>query len=273
MCYNSYRQTLIEGDKPMRHYAVIGDPIEQSRSPELYAALFERYGIDADFVKLRVTPDELGSFMRNDALSFDGLAVTMPHKRTVAAFLDTLDITAARCGAVNIIKNENGRLVGCNTDGGGLVAALRRLGFSPEGSSAAILGRGGAALAAAHALRDAGAEVTLLVRSLMPADAYSAPFRQVLFGEFAGPCDVFINATPLGMASYFDFEDFGFIQKLSLQVIYDMVYLSNRETTLVTKARQLGVTAESGASMLRSQALLAFKLWFGTDADRDLFTQ
>lgn len=250
----------------MRHFAVIGDPVEHSRSPELYNRLFELNKIDADFVKHRVASSELVSFMELYAHAYDGFAVTMPHKRAILPCLDRIDASARDCGSVNIVKRFCTELVGYNTDGLGLVNALTDMGFEPSGSTVAILGRGGAALAAAHALKNRGADVTLLVRSVgMSAQTEALPFKQALFDQYAVHCDAFINATPLGMSGFSGFTDYEFIDKLSPALIFDMVYLSTGETGLIKEARERGISAESGSSMLKHQALLAFKIWFGAD--------
>ena len=108
-------------------YAVIGDPIEHSRSPEIYAPMFEQFGINAVFLKIRVTESELcriRSIVSERSLS--GFAVTMPHKKAIIPLLDGIDETAAECGSVNIvtISNNGSTLVGHNTDGDGLINAL-----------------------------------------------------------------------------------------------------------------------------------------------------
>ena len=109
-------------------YAVIGDPIEHSRSPEIYAPMFEQFGINAVFLKIRVAESELcriRSIVSERSLS--GFAVTMPHKKAIIPLLDGIDETAAECGSVNIvtISNNGSTLIGHNTDGDGLINALR----------------------------------------------------------------------------------------------------------------------------------------------------
>ena len=137
-------------------YAVIGDPIEHSRSPEIYAPMFGQFGINAVFLKIRVAESELcriRSIVSERSLS--GFAVTMPHKKAIIPLLDGIDETAAECGSVNIvtISNNGSTLVGHNTDGDGLINALRETGAGLSGAQVVILGHGGAANGAAAALR------------------------------------------------------------------------------------------------------------------------
>ncbi len=242
----------------MRHYAVIGDPVEHSLSPEIYNELFLRHRVEADFIRLRIKEEELCD-IRSITKELSGFAVTMPHKRSIIPYLDRLEVTAARCGAVNIVKRELGELVGCNTDGAGLVNAVHAMGFDPAGKRAAILGRGGAALSAAFALSDCGAEVTLLVRSL----SLGSPFAESIFAYHSEPCDIFINASPLGMQNNKSFDDFAFLERLSPKLVFDMVYKREGETALTEAASALGIKASSGYPMLYHQALLAFDIWQG----------
>ncbi len=245
----------------MKHFAVIGCPISHSRSPEIYARIFAERGVDAECSRLLVLPSELPD-IASIASGLSGFAVTMPHKRAVIPYLDELSPEAEQCGAVNIVKAENGRLIGHNTDGRGLVNALVEAGFDPAGRRAAIYGRGGAALAAAYALRNAGADVLLLVRSLSQS-ASAAPFDIRLFIGFAERVDLFINATPLGMVNGPAFPDLGFLNTMAPRFVFDMVYLAEGETELIKTARALGCGAENGLSMLKCQALLAADIWLG----------
>ena len=94
-------------------------------------------------------------------------------------------------------------------------------------------------------------------------DDTSARFDSCLFDLFDRPCDAFINATPLGMRGMPGFADFGFLQRLRPQLVFDMVYLPKGETELVKRAQSLGINASSGYPMLYEQALLAFDIWRG----------
>lgn len=245
----------------MKHFAVIGDPVEHSRSPEIYRELFEKHSINADLIKLRVTRGELCN-IRDITSGLSGFAVTMPHKRTLIPYLDRLDESALKCGSVNIVSRDGGELVGYNTDGEGALGALMEAGFSPKGRSAQILGRGGAALAAAKALSDAGCEVTLLVRDLKE----NTPFPEKLLSSPLVRSDVFINASPLGMAHCDDFAGFGFLDIIKPDFLLDMVYLNDRTTALVREAEKRGIKAVDGSRMLYMQALPAFRIFTGVEA-------
>src|SRR5664279_6552493 len=106
---------------------VIGDPVSQSLSPLLHNAAFAEMGIDWVSVGFTVTPGSVAVALEGArALGIKGLSVTMPHKDAVAGLVDRRTALADRLGAVNCVVNEAGGSVGDNTDGAGLVAALRR---------------------------------------------------------------------------------------------------------------------------------------------------
>lgn len=249
----------------MKHYAVIGFPISHSRSPEIYEQLFEKYGIEADFSRISVTPYEMERLLSiTEALS--GFAVTMPHKRAVMRFMDEMTETAKTCGAVNIVERKEGRLIGHNTDGGGAIDALAEAGAEVIGKNVFILGRGGAALSAAHAVKQSGGEAFLLVRG---------PGRELGFPQLrfereaisAAPnCDIFINATPLGMVGAEDFSSFEFLEWLKPYAVLDMVYLRHSNTMLIDEAAAHGMRTATGSRMLLMQALRAFRIWTGIEA-------
>lgn len=247
----------------MLRYAVLGDPISHSRSPEIYNALFEKYGIEACFSTLRAGLFE-APCIRELTEGLSGFALTMPLKRAVIPFLDSLDPSAS-CGAVNIVKREGERLIGCNTDGEGAADALLEKLPALEGLKAAILGRGGAALACAAALRKRGCEAVHLVRSACSDD--EIVIGDVLYEDEPLRADIFINASPLGMDGAEPFAYFDLIDILQPRAVLDMVYRPGGETELVRASKELGLIAIAGERMLLNQALRAFEIWFGFRPD------
>ena len=254
-------------------YAVIGDPIEHSRSPEIYAPMFEQFGINAVFLKIRVAESELcriRSIVSERSLS--GFAVTMPHKKAIIPLLDGIDETAAECGSVNIvtISNNGSTLVGHNTDGDGLINALMETGAGLSGAQVVILGHGGAANGAAAALLRAGAEIRFVTRDKKNGiDMLSAIKHAETESRLLSSADILINATPIGMHSMnsdcSDYEETSFFNCLKPScIIADMVYRTNG-TKLVQDAAHLGLTAFGGERMLFHQGKLAFKLWTGLE--------
>ncbi len=149
-----------------RVYGVIGDPIEHSLSPTIQNAAFNHLKMDSVFLAFRVKPAELEIAVRGvRGLGIHGLNVTMPHKKTVVKYLDELDHAAKFLGAVNTILNNEGGLLGFNTDGVGAVKALRENGTELSGKKVLLLGAGGAAKAIAFSLVKEVGKLVILNRA------------------------------------------------------------------------------------------------------------
>lgn len=152
-------------------FAVIGDPVEHSLSPRIFAHLFAELGVEAHYTALRTHPDELPALvqrLRGGVLS--GVSVTLPHKEAILALLDDLHPTARRIGAVNCVARGENRLIGFNTDARGFRLSLDHAGVALAGARVLLLGAGGAARAAAFAVALAGAK-SLTIANRDPARA------------------------------------------------------------------------------------------------------
>jgi shikimate dehydrogenase len=269
---------------------LIGWPLDHSYSPRLHQAALEAAGLDGDYRLMPVPPAPEGSPGLEQALEdlrqgdWDGLNVTIPHKRTVLPYLDQLSQTAQGVGAVNTIIRRSGGLIGENTDVPGFLADLRALNL-PDFGEAIILGAGGAAMAAAYALATEGWEVRLASRRLTQAENAADWLRQSIdpdprsppataidlsgLARFLRACSLVVNATPVGM--YPRSEESPWPAGLSLppsSAVYDIVY-NPLETRLVRDARAAGLPARGGIGMLIEQAALAFEAWTGFRPSRE----
>ena len=151
-------------------FAVTGNPILHSRSPEIFRAAFEALGLD-NYYYLRFASsraEEIVQAMREATVS--GFNVTSPFKEKVIPLLDDLDDGARKIGAVNLIVNEGGRLKGFNTDVMGVEQAFLENGVTLAGKKAVVLGAGGAAKAAVAALTEAGTDVVIINRTFKKAE-------------------------------------------------------------------------------------------------------
>jgi shikimate dehydrogenase len=250
--------------------AIIGDPVDHSLSPVLHNAAFAALGLDWVYLALRVSQGEVAEAIGGvRALGLAGLSVTMPHKAAVAAEMDDLSATAARLGAVNTVVRRGRDLVGDNTDGAGLLDALRAdQGWQPEGRRCVVLGAGGAARGVALALGEAGAaKVSVVARRPEAAHAVAALAGAVGLaapvGAVAG-ADLVVNATPVGMSGVdiplgLDIADLG-----PGQLVVDLIY-SPPSTALLDAARMAGAAAVNGLGMLIHQAAHQFRLWTGLE--------
>jgi shikimate dehydrogenase len=169
-----------------RVYGLIGDPIEHSLSPVMHNAAFEALKLDCIFLAFKVKPAEIGNAVNGlRALGILGLNVTMPHKTAVIPFLYDLNKTAKFVNAVNTIQNENGKLLGFNTDGIGALRALRANGVEPKNKKVLLLGAGGAARAIAYALVQEADELVILNRTANSAAELVKSLKQTFHKKVA----------------------------------------------------------------------------------------
>ena len=254
--------------------AVLGDPIEHSLSPQMQNAALKARGLPYRYERLLVSPAELErafTCLRN--LGFIGWNLTIPHKVAGYRLVDRLDPEAEALGAINTVMNQAGKLIGFNTDGRGLQAALAdAFGVDPAKSRIALLGAGGGAgQASARFLANLRPETLLLVNRTAEKMAAlrheMAANSHVTFWDFNQlrpvflEADLIINASSLGLTDTPLDWDPGWL-RLEHR-LFDMVYRPQRETALVTWARQNGIPAVDGRLMLLHQGAFAFEHWFG----------
>lgn len=254
----------------VKKYAVIGDPVAHSLSPQIYNPLFQKYGVDAEFVRLTV---KKGALDRAALLGYAGFACTMPQKEDIIPLLDGISDEARAMHSVNIVKNENGRLLGFSTDGDGLFDAIAAAGGACR-ECVAIIGSGGAARSAAYAARARGMRVLVCARNAaarrkLCEDMGAQALSLAELHRAARECDALINATPQGMTGHEEFADASFVDNMKRDaLVADMVYFP-RETALLRRARERGLLTVPGEEMLVRQALRAFFIWTGVEARRD----
>ena len=256
--------------KQSRVYGVVADPVSHSKSPFIHNRAFQACGMDAVYLPFLVSPGQLGDWMSfADKLPVAGFSVTIPHKRKIMRCLNVIEPLAKRIGAVNTVWRAAGKWRGTNTDTEGVIKPLGRL-LSLANASVLIAGYGGAARAAAIALKDAGAKVTITGRNV--ADA--ASLARVIKGEAltlaearSKRFDVLIHATPVGMAP--DVTGNLFPDGVPAQVVLDMVY-NPHETALLKLATEQGCMVIPGVEMLLEQAACQFEIWTGEPAPRDV---
>jgi len=261
-----------------RVYGLLGDPVAHSLSPLMQNHAFHSYGIDAVYTPFHVVPNNLPAAVAGlRALDIAGVSVTIPHKETILALLDQVDPAAQLIGAVNTVVNNNGSLIGHNTDASGFISTIQQeLNFQPAGHEVLILGAGGACRAAAVALASADvktitianrhqARAEKLVNDLevhFPAVQFSATnYLSGLFLDSLSAVDLVVNTTSVGLHG----EDVSFLPLENIKcsaLIFDMIY-SPSETPLIKNARSLGLVCADGLGMLAAQGEDAFYLWTG----------
>jgi shikimate dehydrogenase len=263
---------------------VIGWPIAHSVSPAMHNAAFRALGLDWCYLPFAVHPARLPDALRGiRALGLRGINATVPHKEALLALVDSLTPAARAIGAVNTVSLANDTIVGHNTDAQGFLRALGDVGFSPAGSTALILGAGGAARAVAYALATAGAKVKVLNRTPGRAQALAADLGARLAGDLptgaslvgdnldenilrreAKQAKLVVNATTLGMWPLVDSSPWPpAVPFPSDALLFDLVY-NPRQTRFCQLAQASGAQTLDGLRMLVHQGAEAFELWTGS---------
>lgn len=250
---------------------IFGYPIEHTLSPFMHNAAFKSLKLDYCYIPFRVRPEDLREAVTAlSALDIRGVNITIPHKESVIPFLDRLDREAELIGAVNTVLNEDGKLIGYNTDGSGFIRSLKEEGgVNPKGKSVMIIGAGGAARAIAFSLAIEGADKIFIndiisekAKELSSAVSDKTPTEVIYIKDLkegTGEVDILINATPLGMKKGDPLPISSELLSSRLMVC-DIVYYPP-ETPLLKEARKRGIKTLGGLGMLLYQGALAFEIW------------
>ncbi len=264
---NVYR--IEQLDVATRVYGVVGDPIAHSLSPAIMNAAFRRENVNAVYLALHAkTLKDLLTCVKE--IPLHGISVTMPYKEAILAHLDNSDSHTTKVGACNtVVRAQDGKLYGFNTDTAGIVRPLERRLNTIEGARILVLGAGGAARAAVFGLKERGAEVYILNRSLGPAKklAHQARARIMKRPDLKKMSfDVIINATPVGMGNSREtpLQD----KEINARYVFDMVY-DPAETRLLKLAKERGAQIIPGIEMFVHQAARQFEIWTGKPAPFD----
>ncbi|HQR10775.1 MAG TPA: shikimate dehydrogenase [Casimicrobiaceae bacterium] len=245
-----------------RLFGIVGHPIEQVRSPEMFTAEFRRRGRDAVLVPLHVLPDEFDAVLPQllRLQNLDGLVFTIPFKVRACGFADQLGGQARVVGAINALaRSADGRWRGDIFDGLGCVEAFRRREIGFAGKHVMLLGAGGAGSAIAVAV---GFEqpVSLRIydvdaqraRALAARVAQANPDVRVESGSpTTEGIDVLLNASPVGMLgdARLPFD----IDRLPPSVVVFDAIVKPERTPLLTLAEERGCVVVYGREMMRGQ--------------------
>lgn len=255
----------------MTQYAVVGDPIAHSKSPEIHRLFAEQTGEDVEYAKHRVeAPDFVEFVNRFFAKGGGGLNITLPHKEAAFALAKDKSQQAQLARAVNTLWiNGDGVLAGENTDGAGIVNDLRNNQVTLAGKNVLMLGAGGAARGALAALVSASPNhISLLNRTRSKAEALRSDFAHVFdievgdySQELSRQFDVIINGTAMSLSGEVPALDPRYLAPACC--CYDMMY-GSEPTAFMTWADQYGAeTVLDGLGMLVEQAAESFLLWRG----------
>ena len=254
---------------------VIGWPVSHSLSPRLHEFWLKELGIDGTYHAFAVAPDDLEDSLRSlPERGFAGVNLTVPHKEAASSIVDTMDSAAMRIGAVNtVVVGADGSLAGGNTDGYGFIENLKSgaPGWTPDNSTAVVLGAGGAARAIVAALLDGGVkELRLVNRTQSRAESLKDDIGGAIVVvpwsdrtkalEGAG---LLVNTTTLGMTGEEPLEIH--LSPLPADAIVTDIVYAPLITPLLKDAAGRGNPTVDGLGMLLHQARPGFHQWFGAE--------
>jgi len=268
---------------------LIGYPLGHTVSPAMHNTAFTHLGIDYEYVPFEIESRDLSDGVNGlRALHVAGFNVTVPYKEKVIPLLDEVTELARIIGAVNTVLNQDGKLIGYNTDGAGFIESLKEdAKTDPKDKNVVVLGAGGASRAICVLLAENKVKSLTIVDLEEEKSADLAAYVNSYFGtkcsavSVTSPdlqkaikkADVLINCTPIGMRPKMDQSPLPKNTKLSAKLlVYDLVY-NPQETKLLKEAEAAGCKTCSGLGMLVRQGALAFTIWTGEEAPVDIMSK
>ncbi len=254
---------------------VMGWPVMHSRSPMLHNFWFAQHKLVGAYLPLAVEPDGIGPALRAlQPLGFAGCNLTIPHKETAMSFVDEIDATARRIGAIScVVVRKDGTLRGSNNDGYGFIEGILEAApdWKADAGPVVIMGAGGGARAVALSLADRGAkEIRIINRTPARAQGlareFGAPITAIAWEarhEALADAAMLVNTTSQGMVGQ-SALDLSLARLPAHALVCDIVYIP-RETPLLKEARERGNKTVNGLGMLLHQGRPAFRDWFGVE--------
>lgn len=252
-------------------YAVFGDPVSHSLSPAMHNAAFSATGINSVYLAFKITDIAKGiSAVRT--LDITGVSITIPHKINVLPFVDEIDATARKIGAVNTLANKNGRLFAINTDCEGAMKALKEKTVI-KGKKVAVIGAGGAARAIGFGIDREGGQPIIFNRSVQKGEDLAKDLNTDFFPFMPDMdkivkktgCNILINTTSVGMFPNVNACPVPEKALESGMTVMDIIY-NPLQTRLLASAEKRGCDVIDGLSMFIWQGAVQFELWTGKKA-------
>jgi shikimate dehydrogenase len=256
-------------------FAVIGDPIDHSLSPNIHSAAFRELNLECSYIAYRIPKGELADGI--DALKkikIAGFNVTIPHKVEMMKYLDKIDESCSLIGAVNTVTNIDGVLKGYNTDMDGFLDPFKKRNLTINNSKVLLIGAGGAARAiVAGFAKEHAKHITIANRTLenannlaqfankigLKANTLELQKMRNNFEDY----DIIVNATSIGLKNESSPVSLESIKPKT--IVYDIVYMP-MNTDFIKKAKQKEAIVIYGYEMLLGQAVRAFEIWHGMEA-------
>ncbi len=227
-------------------YGLIGEKLGHSFSKVIHEQLVSDYTYELK----EIAKTDIDTFMKEK--QFKAINVTIPYKQTVIPYLDEIDESAKRIGAVNTIVNRNGKLIGYNTDYLGFAYTLRKHNISLQGKKVLIMGNGGASKAIQEVVHQANAKQVLIVDVI--ASEQTIPLSEIYKQHL--DCEVIIQTTPVGMSPHLDASPIQLDGFNNLEACVDVIYNPLR-TSFLLEAKTHQIPCVNGLEMLVAQAKYA----------------
>ncbi len=258
-----------------KSFAVIGDPIDHTLSPNIHSAAFRELNLDCSYIAFRIPKGELEEGLEGlKKIKIDGFNITIPHKIEMMKYLDKIDESCSLIGAVNTVANKDGSLKGYNTDMDGFLEPFKKKKLNIADTKVLLLGAGGAARAiVAGFAKEKANSITIANRTMENANNLSEFSKKIGLDAnaikiedanySAKDYDIIVNATPIGLKnepSPISLE--GINEKT---IVYDIVYMP-MNTDFIKKAKEKGSIVIFGYEMLLGQATRAFEIWHDIEA-------
>ncbi|MDH3277952.1 MAG: shikimate dehydrogenase [Nitrosopumilus sp.] len=256
-------------------FAVIGDPIDHSLSPNIHSAAFRELNLENSYIAYKIPKGELKEGIEAlKKIKIDGFNVTIPHKIEMMKYLDKMDETCSIIGAVNTVTNNEGILKGYNTDMDGFLDPFKKKEIQIKDKKILLLGAGGAARAIVTGFaKEKARHLTIANRTLenanslaqfankigLDANATTLEKVEINLADF----DIIVNATSIGLKNELSPISLETIKPES--VVYDIIYMP-MNTDFIKKAKEKGAKIIYGYEMLLGQAVRAFEIWNGIEA-------
>lgn len=249
-------------------FAVFGNPVIHSKSPFLHNFLFRKYQYNGVYLAFLIT-DIKEAIQSARELGLRGISITLPFKESVIQYLDWIDPEALKIGAVNTVVNQNGKLLGYNTDYTAAIEPLKK--YHIKNKNVCIIGAGGAAQAIAFGIDKEGGKVFIANRTPVRGKLLAEKFngRYISFSKIDTiQADIIINTTSVGMFPDTEVMPVRSEYLSSKMIIMDIVY-NPLKTRLLKTAGQKGCQVIDGLTMFISQGVSQFKLWTDITPDEN----
>lgn len=249
---------------------IIGNPVMHTKSPVIHNAGYRKLGLDAVYVPFET--DDPTKFLELAALlNMKGFSVTVPFKNDIIPLMDGLTESVRSIGACNTVTRIDGKWIGENSDYTGFIKPLLKEYGSLEGKNVTLIGAGGAAKACLYALKEEGAKVLVVNRTVEKAKDLAIQFDTEFVGlnkenidKIAQYSDVIVQTTNVGMHPLEHINPLEFFPLTGKEYLYDIIY-TPEVTCFLQAGVDKGCKTLNGWPMLLEQGYRQFRLFTGMD--------